>query len=227
MSILRLMAAALFLMGMLAFCEANGGPRRAHFKDDFRAGADHWEPTDPGAWKVVKERYRTVYRQDKKRSDYDPPHRSPYNISLVKGLLVTDFVFTVDVLSTHEDYGHRDVCLFFGYQDAAHFYYVHLGKKADDHANQVFIVNGADRIKISTRTTEGTDWDDDWHTVRIRRSQQSGDISVFFDDMKRPVMTANDTTFRWGRVGVGSFDDTSDWTHARIRGVLYDPAPAE
>ncbi len=227
MSFLRLMAAALFLIGAFAFCEANGGPRRAHFKDDFRTGADQWEPTDPAGWKVVKKRHRTVYRQDKKRSDYVPPHRSPYNISLIKGLLVTDFIFTVDVLSTHEDYGHRDVCLFFGYQDAAHFYYVHLGKKADDHANQVFIVNGADRIKISTRTTEGTDWDDEWHTVRISRSQETGDISVFFDDMKTPVMTANDTTFRWGRVGVGSFDDTSDWARARLRGVPYDPVQAD
>lgn len=43
----------------------------------------------------------------------------------------------------------RDACLVFGYQDPSHFYYVHLGKQADDHANQVFIVNDAAQLKIS------------------------------------------------------------------------------
>ena len=60
-------------------------------------------------------------------------------------------------------------CIVFGYQDPAHFYYVHLGKKADDHANQIFIVNGADRKKISLTSTSGTNWDDKWHTVRVVR----------------------------------------------------------
>ena len=82
------------------------------------------------------------------------------------------------------------MCLFFGYQDPAHFYYVHLGKKTDDHANQIFIVNGADRKKISTKTTDGTNWNDDWHSVKIVRKVADGSIEVYFDDMKTPVMTA-------------------------------------
>ena len=141
-------------------------------------------------------------------------------MSLVKGIEVTDFEMTVRVLSTHEDYGHRDVCLFFGYQGPSHFYYVHLGKKTDDHANQVFIVNDAPRVKISTITTDGTDWDDKWHTVRVTRDAESGTIAVYYDDMKTPVMAATDKTFRWGRVGVGSFDDTGDWDDFRLRGYL-------
>jgi hypothetical protein len=99
---------------------------------------------------------------------------------------------------------------------------VHLGKKTDDHANQVFIVNGAARTKISTKTTEGTDWDDQWHTIRIVRSSRSGTILIYFDDMKRHVMAATDSTFRWGRVGVGSFDDTGDWDDFRLRGQLHE-----
>jgi hypothetical protein len=217
--------AVVITLGVLAPCDAVGNPLRRVFQDDFSDGADRWEPTDTTAWKVVKKKGGAVYSQHKKRSNYEPPHRSPYNISLVRDIQVTDFEFTARVLSTHEDYGHRDVCLFFGYQDPAHFYYVHLGKKADDHANQVFIVNGAARIKISTKTTEGTDWDQKWHTVRITRDSQSGAIAVFFDDMKTPVMTAIDTTFRWGRVGVGSFDDTGDWDDIRLKGNLHHSSP--
>lgn len=71
----------------------------------------------------------------------------------MKDLSVGDFVLDTKMLSTIKDYNHRDLCLFFGYQDPAHFYYVHLGKKTDDHANQIFIVDGSDRKKISTMTT--------------------------------------------------------------------------
>ena len=208
------------LLGMLALVGAKQRHYPKVYDDDFRNGADHWQPTDESAWKIVQGRKGNVYSQHKKRSAYNPPHRSPLNMSLVKDIEVTDFEMTVRVLSTHEDYGHRDVCLFFGYQDPSHFYYVHLGKETDDHANQVFIVNAAPRVKISTMTTAGTNWDDEWHTVRVSRNAKTGVIAVYFDDMKTPIMTAIDKTFRWGRVGVGSFDDTGDWDDFRLRGYL-------
>ncbi|MCI0463554.1 MAG: hypothetical protein L0Z62_41995 [Gemmataceae bacterium] len=152
-------------------------------------------------------------------SKYKPPHRSPFNVSLVKDVVVGDFVLEALVQSTGKDNPHRDVCLFFGYQDAAHFYYVHLGKKTDDHANQIFIVNEADRKKISTKTTPGTPWDDQWHRVKVVRTVADGKIEVYFGDMKTPVMTATDRTFTWGRVGLGSFDDSGNWDEVRLRGV--------
>jgi hypothetical protein len=188
------------------------------FQDDFTKGADAWEPTDPNAWKVIDVKGTKLYSQFA-QSKYKPPHRSPFNVALVKDLSVGDFVLDAKVQSTARDYPHRDVCLFFGYQDPAHFYYVHLGKKTDDHANQVFIVNQADRKKISTKTSAGTPWDDGWHHVRIIRTVNDGTIEVFFDDLKMPVMTATDKTFTWGRVGVGSFDDTGNWTNIKLRGT--------
>jgi hypothetical protein len=126
---------------------------------------------------------------------------------------------TARVLSTHKDYPHRDCCLFFGYQDPANFYYVHLGKRTDDRANQIFIVNDAPRTKISLKTTSGTNWDDKWHTVRIVRYVKDGTIQVFFDDMDNPIMVAKDKTFTSGRIGVGSFDDTGDWDDIELKGL--------
>jgi hypothetical protein len=189
------------------------------FEEDFEKGAAHWEIPDAKAWKVVETKKGHVFSQFEKQSNYKPPHRSPLHIALVKDVLVGDFVLEAKVQSTVKDYGHRDACLFFGYQDAAHFYYVHLGKKTDDHANQVFIVNKADRKKISTRTTPGTDWDDEWHQIRVVRKVGDGTIEVYFDDMKKPVMTARDATFSWGQVGVGSFDDTTNWDDVTLRGM--------
>jgi len=192
------------------------------YKDDFEKGAKNWEPTDKNAWRLRKTAKGLVYNQFK-GSKYKPPHRSPVNISLLKDVYVGDFVLKVKVRSTIKDYGHRDMCLFFGYQDKAHFYYVHLGKKTDDHANQIFIVDGKPRTKISIKTTKGTNWDDEWHNVMIVRNAKDGTIKVFFDNMKTPIMVAKNTKFTWGRVGLGSFDDKGEWDNLELRGQRVKP----
>ncbi|HVX10883.1 MAG TPA: hypothetical protein VHC22_06860 [Pirellulales bacterium] len=194
------------------------------FSDDFEHGADHWVPTDKAAWKIAAGREGHVYSQFL-ASKYEPPYRSPFNFSLIRDLSVSDFTLTVKARSTRADYDHRDLCVIFGYQDPAHFYYVHLGKKTDDHANQIFIVNGAARTKISTQTSAGTPWDDAWHQIKLTRQAATGDIRVFFDDFEKPVMTARDTTFGAGQVGLGSFDDTGDWDDVKLWGKRADGKP--
>jgi hypothetical protein len=188
------------------------------FQDDFENGVDRWQPTDAKAWKIIDSVRGKAYSHFA-QSQYKPPHRSPFNFSLIKDVQVTDFQFDTRLLSTKPDYNHRDLVLVFGYQDPAHFYYVHFGKKTDDHANQIFIVNDAPRIKISTKTTAGTNWDDNWHQARIVRDTASGKIEIYFDDMKTPVMEATDKTFTWGQVGIGSFDDIGNWDDVKLLGV--------
>ncbi|HEY7158287.1 MAG TPA: hypothetical protein VH575_30320 [Gemmataceae bacterium] len=216
----RLIPAVLLLSwGVLAVADDKAAPKNPPllFQDDFRKGDDHWQPTDAAAWKVIDAGKGKSYSQFR-QSKYKPPHRSPLNFALVKDLVAGDVVLEARARSTTKDYPHRDMCLFFGCQDAAHFYYVHLGKKTDDHANQIFIVNGAPRKKISTKTSDGTPWTDDWHHLKVVRRVADGGIEVYFDDMKTPVMTAADKTFLWGQVGVGSFDDTGDWTDVKVYG---------
>ncbi len=217
------LAALLLALTLPALAQDKDGPQMPLvFEDDFRKGAEHWKPTDADAWKVIDTKKGKAYSQFK-QSKYKPPHRSPLNVALVKGLMLADFVLEADVQSTARDYDHRDMCLIFGYEDPAHFYYAHLAKKTDDHANQVFIVNGADRKKISTRTTPGTPWDDGWHHVKVVRTVGDGAIQVYFDDMKTPVMTAADKKFIGGQVGVGSFDDTGNWANVKVHGIAIRP----
>ena len=192
------------------------------FEDNFEKGADHWQPLDAKQWQIKKTDKGQVYSQYEKKSTYQPPHRSPTNVALLKDVTVGDLVLTANVQSTHPDYGHRDAVIVFGYQDPAHFYYVHLGKQADDHANQIFIVNNEARKKISITSTTGTNWDDNWHNVKVVRNVEGGTIEIYFDDMTKPVMTAKDETFKWGRIGVGTFDDTSDWDDIVVRGVKVE-----
>ncbi len=188
-------------------------------QDDFEKGAGRWKPTDPKAWRVIDTDRGKVYGQFQ-QSKYEPPHRSPLNIALLENTVVSDFVLTVKVQSTNKGAGaHRDMCLFFNYQDPAHFYYVHLGQRPDPHSSQIMIVCDAPREMITQNKSPGIPWDDGWHDVKIVRRVKDGTIEVYFDDMKKPVMTAVDKTFAWGQVGLGSFDDKGNWDEFRLHGV--------
>ena len=195
-----------------------GGDLPLVAREDFDGKAARWKPTDESAWKLEKRDGRSFYALKKKKSDYQPEVRSPHNIALLEGSEVGDFVFDVDLRSTEKAYGHQSLCLFFGHQDASHFYYVHFGRKADAHANSIFKVDGAPRVSIAKERSEGTNWSAGWHRVRITRELESGKIEVFFDDMEKPVMSTVDKTFGNGRVGIGSFDDTGDFDAVRLWG---------
>ncbi|MEX2579956.1 MAG: HEAT repeat domain-containing protein [Verrucomicrobiales bacterium] len=215
-----LLAAALLIPGMAGPASAAEPP--VLLKEPFTRGFAAWETTDPGAWRVRLEKEGSGNRvlELHGKSDYEPPHRSPFNIALHKYHVVGDFVLTAKVRTTTKDYGHRDMCVFFGYQDPAHFYYAHLGQETDDHANQIFLVDDAPRTKISEKTTGGTPWKEDhWHRIKVVREVESGLIEVYFDDMETPAMTARDKTFEWGRIGLGSFDDSGLWDDVELRGV--------
>lgn len=179
---------------------------------------EKWEFKDAAGWKFVDRGGERVLSQFRKASDYQPPHRSPLHIALLTDCKFESFQLDAWVKSTHSEYGHRDVCLFFGYAASDKFYYVHMASEMDDRANQVFLVNQADRIKISATTTTGTRWDDGWHHVRLTRDVKTGEIAVFFDDMNQPIMTAVDKTIAAGQIGFGSFDDTVDFKRLEIRG---------
>jgi hypothetical protein len=179
------------------------------FFEDFESGAGRWTQTDPNAWKVArvdKGHVYSLYQQSK----YEPPVRSPFNIARIADVNVSDFVVQARLEQTGKEYGHRDMCIIFGYQDPSHFYYVHIATKADAAANSIFIVNGAPRTSIAKERTDGTDWSTGFHDVRIVRDTTSGLILVFFDDMDKPIMTAVDRTFLSGGIGFGSFDDTGN-----------------
>ena len=187
------------------------------FQEDFEGGRAHWTATDAKAWEVREEDGNYVFALHRS-SNYTPPVRSPHSIVRIKDLEVTDFVLEARMKQTGKEYGHRDMCLFFGYTDPAHFYYVHIATKADANANSIFLVNAEPRVSIAKERTDGTDWATGYHLVRIERVIESGSIRVFFDDMDTPIMTTDDKTFLSGGLGFGSFDDTGTIDDVRVWG---------
>lgn len=136
-------------------------------------------------------------------SSYRPPHRSPRALAILRDVEFEDFDLTVEALSTEQEYGHRDLVIVFAYRDAAHYAYAHLATKADQNAHHVMLVDGAPRRPVSIERTEGVDWGDEWHELRLTRRGEM--VRVFFDNQCVIVATVPPGP---GRVGLGSFDDT-------------------
>jgi len=148
-------------------------------------------------------------------SQYQPPFRSPHTFGFIKDLVVGSFVLEADLLQTGKEYGHRDMCIAFGFQDPAHFYYAHMATAMDDNAHQIMLVNNAPRKKISTFTTKGVDWGKEkWNRVRLERNIEDGTTKVFFNGTL--IEEAKDTTFGKGHIGFGSFDDSGKIDNIKI-----------
>jgi len=183
--------------------------------------------TDPAAWRVTKTNDVTaldLFTQSK----YKPAYRSPFNIALIADKVFGDFVLEADLMQTSKEYGHRDMCLFFGVQDPSHLYYAHLATAADEHAHNIFVFTNAPRIKIAEQTTKGIDWGQGvWHKIRLERHMADGAIKVFYDDLAKPLMIAHDKTLPSGYVGFGSFDDTGMIANIRVWGPSVEARKTE
>lgn len=149
--------------------------------------------------------------------DYSPVYRSPHSIALVRDLLVGDFVLEVELQQTGREYGHRDLCLFFGFESPNRFYYAHLATAPDLNSHNVFLVHDAPRRSLAEPGEEGVSWGTgQWHSVRLERNLRERTVRVWFNDMETPVLTATDNTLGWGRIGVGSFDDSGRFARVRV-----------
>lgn len=187
------------------------------FSEDFEQGSARWQTTDDTAWELREYAGGKAFGLNRRTSNYQPKVRSPHNIALIKDVEVADFVLTLRVKSTLDTGGHRDCCIFFGYQSPTQFYYVHLGARPDPNSGQIMIVNEAPRTPL-TDNKNPTPWDDQWHDVKVVRHAETGTIEIYFDDMAKPLMTATDKTFGKGQVGIGSFDDMNDFDDIKLFG---------
>ena len=196
-------------------------------KFDGAAALKDFVMTDAAVWKHATDDKSSALELVQ-QSKYEPAVRSPVNIALIADKVFTDFVLEADFIQTGKEYGHRDMCLFFGFQNPTNFYYAHLATAADDHAHNVFIVKNAPRTKIARETTKGVNWGlNVWHKVRLERKVTDGTIKVYFDDLTKPIMLAENKTFGAGYVGFGSFDDTGKVDNIRIWGPSVETKRTE
>ena len=184
--------------------------------------------TDPKAWKFAEDDKAGGAMELIRQSEYQPSVRSPVNIALIADKVFGDFVLECDLIQTGKEYGHRDMCLFFGFQNPTNFYYAHIATAADKNAHNIFLVKDSPRTNIAKETTKGVNWGlNIWHKVRLERKTSDGTIKVYFDDLTKPIMVAEDKSFDAGRIGFGSFDDTGKVDNIRIWGTWVETKRTE
>lgn len=195
------------------------------YQQDFEslAGRQNFAFADANGWKFADVKDHGKVMELVYKNNYQPKVRSPHSIAMIKDLRFGDFILEADYKQTGREYGHRDLCVFFGMVDKSHYYYTHIATAADPNAHNVFIVNDAPRKNFAEKTTKGVDWGNGWHKIRVERNMAEGTVKVYFDDMKTPVIEGKDTTFAYGGIGFGSFDDTGMVDNIKIWGPSLAP----
>ncbi|MEU0484386.1 PQQ-dependent sugar dehydrogenase, partial [Streptosporangium sp. NPDC006013] len=181
--------------------------------------AEDWAPVTPAKWRFPgKEVVLAEAGQSR------PGPRRPFEYAVLSaGPKFGSVRFDGEVrLDTPVEITNRDVIVVFGYQSDTQFYYAHLSTDNTIYPhNGIFAVNNADRVRIEdqwdevrSRGARPAVTDTQWHRIRVKHCADSGEIAVYVDGAKSPLMTAVDTTFTSGRVGFGSFDNIG-----RLRGL--------
>jgi hypothetical protein len=126
----------------------------------------------------------------------------------------------------------RDVVLLLGYRSDTSYTYAHLSQDAaSSNHNGIFLVAGADRVRIDDQGTGGAPpaiTDAEWHEVVLTHCPATGRVEVRLDGAAEPLLTTTDRRIGAGRIGVGSFDNVARARDVRVRGVAttVDPCPA-
>ncbi|HKL23028.1 MAG TPA: hypothetical protein VJ904_14575 [Tichowtungia sp.] len=164
-----------------------------------------WEPLAEGHWETAATNGRPVLHLVE-NAEQRPPVRRPGMYILSPDGVVSNVVITSKVLTLRPpEVKNRDVCILFGYQDDTHFYYAHISSASDDRVHNVIMrVDGDKRTRINIESMPEPLLEDGWQTVSVQH-MASGEIKVWVDGKLN--MTAQDTTYPSGRVGLGSFDD--------------------
>jgi hypothetical protein len=222
---MRLMA-LLMWTGGLAGCQST--PSTPHVHDGPVARRDismsdpgdmlRFDFTDASAFQYTSGGWHRGGLELARAAQYEPPFRSPLGLALLREPVASDFVMSCVAYQTGREYGHRDLCFVFGYQNPSQYYYAHLASSGDANAHHIMIVDGADRRPITTRRSDGVNWGTPVDAHKVVISREGPRIRVYFDDLDEPVLEAEDETFMTGRIGFGSFDDTGVFSNIVIQG---------
>ena len=200
---------------------ASGDVGNTSVRDTMRP--TNWAPVTPSKWRFANDQVILA-----EAGEARPGPRRPFEYAvLTAGPSFGAVEITGEVrLDTPVEITNRDVIIVFGYKSDTEFYYAHVSTDNTIYPhNGIFKVNNADRERIDYQwngRSLGANpaiVDAKWHTVRVKHLPATGEIAVYVDGVKDPLMTAKDTTFSSGRVGFGSFDNIGRLRDLKVKGT--------
>ncbi len=115
----------------------------------------------------------------------------------------------------------RSLIIVYAWQDANHYNYAHIssdaGAKQNVH-NGMFHIFGGERVRISTLDGPPSFDTQDWTPVKLVFDGVTGKCYVEVNGKRNPSLDAVDLSLKWGRVGLGSFNESGDFRNVRITG---------
>jgi hypothetical protein len=199
-----------------ADCDA-GGTRVVNAMDE-----SDWAPVTPAKWRFPGDEVILAEPGVQR-----PGPRRPFEYAVLsQGPAFRSVRVDASVrIDTPVEITNRDVIIVFGHRSDTEFYYAHLSSDNTIYPhNGIFVVDNADRVRIEDQWTGHLGAlpaiaDTEWHRVRVVHCARSGEIAVYMDGSKFPLMTAADNTFGSGRVGFGSFDNIGRLRDLRLTGT--------
>jgi hypothetical protein len=120
----------------------------------------------------------------------------------------------------------RSLIIVYAWQDDAHYNYAHMSTDAAAKQvvhNGMFHIFGGERVRISPLDGPPSFETADWTPVKLTFDGETGRCVVEVAGRKNPSLEAVDLSLRWGRVGLGSFNETGDFRNIRVTGEQRDP----
>ncbi len=210
-----MMAQGVFVAGVLNKALAE---TQVKYETGFEDGAVAWGFLNKGCWKVedVGDGRKKALRLYRGHDGFKNIHGLK-EYGILKGRSVGDFVLDVKVRRRAED-----VCLIFGYQDSANYYYVRLVGNDSSWRHGIYRVHGGVEKDITLKQVVGAGLGEGWDKVRVRRVVSKGYIAVYVGGGKEPVVIAKDMKLRWGRIGFGGDGTVADFDDFKLVGERGD-----
>lgn len=122
----------------------------------------------------------------------------------------------------------KSLIIVYAWQDDAHYNYAHISvdtSASQNMHNGMFHIFGGERVRMSSTEGPGSLPVQDWTPVKLVFDGETGRCYVEVNGKRNPSLDAADLSLRWGRVGLGSFDETGDFRNVKVTGVTRDPGP--
>jgi hypothetical protein len=115
----------------------------------------------------------------------------------------------------------RSLIIVYAWQDPTHYNYAHISTDAAARQpvhNGMFHVFGGERARISPQDGPAGFADQEWTPVKLVFDGEKGHAYVEVNGKRNPSLEAVDLSLQWGRVGLGSFNETGDFRNVKITG---------
>jgi len=120
----------------------------------------------------------------------------------------------------------RSLIIVYAWQDDAHYNYAHISSdnavKANVHNGMFHVFNG-ERVRMSPLDGPASFETQDWVPVKLVFDGDSGRCYVEVNGKRNPSLEAVDLSLRWGRIGLGSFNETGDFRNVKVTGETREP----